>query len=130
MGRELNRRARPPGCAGCLLPATDRNYRLAATLDDLSSKTFALVEKNFSDYDRSLRDGKRLRTSAGAIVDRHGTTERPKGVTCGGSCNALALHGSRPCRRASTLLISVGISIGFFVSRSRARQCRRAGYLG
>jgi len=40
----------------------------------------------------------------------------------------LGAYGCEPISSGNTLLKSAAISIGFFVSRGRARLCRRAGY--
>jgi hypothetical protein len=37
-------------------------------------------------------------------------------------------YGCKPISSGNTLLKSASISIGFIVSRGRARLCRRAGY--
>jgi hypothetical protein len=44
------------------------------------------------------------------------------------SCRRLGAYGCKPISSGNTLLKSASISIGFVVSRGRARLCRRAGY--
>jgi hypothetical protein len=68
MRPEFDPSARPSGQSRHLLPTTDRNDRLAATLDNFSTEAFVLVERKFGDDERALREGKRLRTNAGAAV--------------------------------------------------------------
>src|SRR5262245_42290705 len=89
MRREFDCSASTLGKTRYRLPATECHDRLAATLDDLSSEAFVPIEKKLSYDDRRLRDGRRLHTSADAMVGRHELTVRPGGVACCGSCKRL-----------------------------------------